>query len=299
MPPSKSVWQKPLAKLLPTATTVGVIVAIILTPQISRSTFFLLALLELVAASGYIFQWMHSDFLEKLRPIQKKKTKKNPDPPKVTSAQIRLYGFYRWFPVGIAIAILGICEMQTYFLFQERRMDGYLAGAGLNAPPNSDYPSVRIGNAYTVFHFTPKAVDTALFKPFPDAEFVVSPGKVMPLISTTVRDRNGNLVVSLDKNHWMITDQALDRNFTDTSLEVLDKSGHVIFQVWMEDSRPFQTVHVQGEWWANDGRGMRAVAGIGGDAEFVPLQTNHQALDDLIKPMFVYPSKEHRGELAK
>ena len=105
--------------------------------------------------------------------------------------------------------------------------------------------------------------------------------------------------MELDKNRWEITDEAGDRNFTDTAFEVKDKADHVVLQVWLSGSKAGPIVHVQGEWWTTEGRGLRVTEEADGGFVSFPTTNSQQYLEHLIKPMFRYPSRDHLGELLR
>lgn len=52
-------------------------------------------------------------------------------------------------------------------------------------------------------------------------------------VSTTIRDSSGNIVCQIVNNEWLVNRPhfALDRNFDDTSFEVKDHLGDIVFQI--------------------------------------------------------------------
>lgn len=161
---------------------------------------------------------------------------------------------------------------------------------------------VQIGSTGGILIMTPPKSGEKMppyFAPFKDANFLVECGQHGPLISTTVRDRDGNLVVSIDRNHWTVyPPYCLDKNYTKYGFEVLDNSKHVLLQIrFMDrDRKEPMRLQVQGEWWNDEGRGMRIVlAGSPGGAS-IPLFRQNQHNDALIKPIFKYPSRDFWGE---
>jgi hypothetical protein len=72
-------------------------------------------------------------------------------------------------------------------------------------------------------------------------------------VSTVVRDRQGRLGASIEKNHWSVTSACLDKNYSTDSLEILDTRGLVVFQVRLLADR----VELQGEWRDEFGNGVR------------------------------------------
>jgi hypothetical protein len=116
-------------------------------------------------------------------------------------------------------------------------------------------------------------------------------------VSTQVRDRKGHLVAELIKNEWKVAPppKTWDRNYNRTALEVRDEDGNVILQVRLFQDR----VQIQGEWWMDETRGIRIVGYPGEGGRFEIFGTKFRPNDaDPIRQMFVYPSENHRGELA-
>jgi len=180
--------------------------------------------------------------------------------------------------------------------------EGDLIGAGDDLLPNGAVPWVQIGNSQTLQTMMPPTAGKATepyYKPFPDAEFLVESGRRGPLISTTVRDRFGNLMVEMNRNHWRVYPQFCpDKNYTKYAFECRDSAGHVSIQIrfmpmTMQPQPLPPRVQVQGEWWSTEGRGIRMVVGEDGKAYAMPLGTTNQHIDYLIKPMFKYPGKDH------
>jgi hypothetical protein len=113
-------------------------------------------------------------------------------------------------------------------------------------------------------------------------------------VSTPIRDRQGNLVMYMDKNHWHVTQHCLDKNYSDDSLEVLDGGGHVVFQMKLLADR----VQLQGEWRDTLGNGVRLIAQPkAGGIEIWHNIPGEASLIEFINTMFKYPSVNHWGEL--
>jgi hypothetical protein len=116
------------------------------------------------------------------------------------------------------------------------------------------------------------------------------------LLSTTIRDAEGHTVASIDKNHWKVfAPFCADKNYTNDgmTLEILDSSLHVVFQLKFASD----AVQIQGEWWDNQGNGKRILKDARGPGSVVEfLGPRQKKNEDLIKPMFVYPSSEHWQE---
>ena len=156
-------------------------------------------------------------------------------------------------------------------------------------------PEVEIADSGSIQIMIPKpGPPEPYLKPFPDAEFRVEYGKKGPMVSTTIRDAEGHIVATVEKNHWTVYQQfCVDKNYTDDSLEILDSSRHVVLQLRILPDR----VRVQGEWWDNQGHGLRIVKGADGHAYSALLGPQIKKNELLIKPVFMYPSRYHWREL--
>lgn len=153
---------------------------------------------------------------------------------------------------------------------------------------------MQVGAAGTKFTFAlADPSDSAGIKWFMDAGLKIEQGRRGPIVSTAIRDRNGNLVVELRRNHWKIYPQfCSDKNYTDKSLEVLDNAGHVVLQLVL--IKEPSTVHIQGEWWNIHGEGRRLIE-VPGGALVIPLLANRDNDNELIAPIFEYPSEYNWG----
>ncbi|MGO9589840.1 MAG: hypothetical protein ACLP3K_07315 [Candidatus Acidiferrales bacterium] len=156
-------------------------------------------------------------------------------------------------------------------------------------------PLVQIGDSGTEI-FPAPPLQTP-FQWFPDAPFTLKFGRKGPLVTTYVRDRFGNLVVSIDENRWTVYPPfCSDKNYTDDAFEALDSSGHVVLQLRLLPNR----VQVQGEWWDDQGNGKRLLKNPNGDnGQVIFLGPRNQSEESLIKRLFKYPSAEYWGELNK
>jgi hypothetical protein len=54
-----------------------------------------------------------------------------------------------------------------------------------------------------------------------------------PLVSTVVRDRDGNVVMQMINNCWQVSGRPIvwDKNYTNNTLEVLGNDGNIIFRI--------------------------------------------------------------------
>jgi hypothetical protein len=129
---------------------------------------------------------------------------------------------------------------------------------------------------------------------FPDAGIRIEWGYHGPLFTTTVRDRNGNLVVEVTRNHWHVYPfYSADKNYNRNALEVQDSAGHVVLQVQVLSD----AIKLQGEWWDTQHNGIRFLApdvrSRDKGAVIEHLGPLDQKPNALIRPMFMYPSKDY------
>jgi hypothetical protein len=157
-------------------------------------------------------------------------------------------------------------------------------------------PPVQVGTSGTIFFQPPGS--PPFWNPFPDAEFRAESGKKGALISTTIRDAEGHIVATIVRNHWKVFSPfCADKNYTNDgqALEILDSSLHVVFQLKLLST----VVQVQGEWWDNQGNGKRILMDSGSKGAVVDaLGPRQKHNEDLIKPMFIYPSSSHWQEFV-
>lgn len=179
-------------------------------------------------------------------------------------------------------------------------LEGDLTGAGPaveDGKPHG-FPMLQIGG--TTFVMTPNGVRD-IFPFFPDSGVRIEWGtKGWPLFTTTVRDHNGNLVAQVIRNHWRVYPSfSAEKNYTKDTLEVQDTAGHIVLQVQILPGE----ILLLGEWWDTQGNGIRlmkpSVATPNDAAHVIRMNRQTQHLDELIQPIFEYPSKDHWGELKK
>jgi hypothetical protein len=122
------------------------------------------------------------------------------------------------------------------------------------------------------------------------------------LLTTQVRDQQGKIVVQVTDNEWQVSpDSSIcwDKNYTRNSFEVKDGRGRVVLQVILLP----ESVRIQGEWWHEDGNGVRIMRPfpydrVGTGPIFVKMTKIYHPDDPAIEPMFQYPSKDHWGVYA-
>lgn len=166
-----------------------------------------------------------------------------------------------------------------------------------DSPDSKLNPKIQIGKNGAQFMWTINTPpEGSQFRFAYDAGLRVAEGANGPEITTPVRDRQGNLVGEINNNHWRVYPPfCSDKNYDKHSIEMKDSGGHVVLQVTLLRDR----VQIQGEWHTQFGQGVRFIeSGNGSIATFWPNPQAEQRLEELIQPMFVYPSDEHWGELV-
>jgi hypothetical protein len=214
----------------------------------------------------------------------------------------RLPGKTRKLAMAFLLLIV-ICGFSTTALSQWREemaavVEGDLVGAGpaLDDGKLHGFPMVQIGEG-TTFVMTPDGVSN-IFPFFKDSGVRIEWGKRAPLLTTTIRDRNGNLVAEIRRNHWKVYPQyCADKNYTKDAIEIQDSAGHVVLQAKILPGK----IRIQGEWWDTQGSGVRMLQmpdpKMGSQVVHMNRQNQHN--DALIEPMFEYSSKDHWGELVQ
>ena len=198
----------------------------------------------------------------------------------------------------MGVAIGGAIFYPLWNAEQASNVEGDLVGAEqvFDDDAKRGFPMVQIGRG-TGFIMSPDGV-SEIFPFFKDSGVKIETGKIGPLLTTTIRDRNGNLVAEVTRNHWRVYPQySVDKNYSKDALEVQDSAGHVVLQVKILP----MTIQIQGEWWNTQGAGIRMLENPDPStgSTVMPMNYRNQHSEALIKPMFKYPSKYHWNEFAK
>jgi hypothetical protein len=120
--------------------------------------------------------------------------------------------------------------------------------------------------------------------------FHLSGGRLF--VTTTMYDKDGNLVAELIDNEWALNKNALyDRNYTSSVVEVRDNRGHVVLQVVHFGD----TVHLAGTLHCCNG--WTAILGpIGKDGAVFDLRPPGIPNEYEVAALCRYPSAAHLGE---
>jgi hypothetical protein len=135
-------------------------------------------------------------------------------------------------------------------------------------------------------------------KPFEGVDFRawLQDGKIK--VNSTIRDTSGNVIAQIQRNEWLVNSStiSLDRNFDDKALEVKDAVGQIVFQVEIDGNQ----VKMQGKF-VKPNKELGIVLGFKGIGFTLLLEPGSyhivsQSPTLAIKPIFKYPSAEHKGE---
>jgi hypothetical protein len=159
---------------------------------------------------------------------------------------------------------------------------------------------LEIGDSHAIFGFTdPNAEQSLGFLKALNLKLEVFDGKIS--VTAQIKDQQGRLVAELIRNEWTTAPnpQAWDRNYNDNTLEVKNSAGRIALQVRLLPDR----VQLQGEWWdTNHGYRMVASDDPSNPGGFILIFGGpkvHPEDPPFVKPLFVYPSDLHFGELVK
>jgi hypothetical protein len=122
-------------------------------------------------------------------------------------------------------------------------------------------------------------------------------------VSTTIRDSSGNIITQMVDNEWIVNRPqfAFDRNFNDTSLEVKDNLGNIVFQIDVSGNKMVMNCM----FVKPDGslaivflikKATPEMPGFNGIANFESGNYRTTSQYCHYKPMFRYPSSIHPKE---
>jgi hypothetical protein len=148
---------------------------------------------------------------------------------------------------------------------------------------SKDYPKLEMGDGPTSWVWTGKPGETMFtaLRPNVADKFTIEMVNGRVQFSTTVRDKNENLIVEIRKNHWTISPGSWEHNYTKDRLEVKDGKGRVVLQVRILPD----TVQLQEE--------LSEENGVNGGI----FEAGHYDVRDGITPVFKYPSELYWGQL--
>lgn len=153
-----------------------------------------------------------------------------------------------------------------------------------------------------------KTLKKATVSPFSGINFKAWLDKGKIKVTTKILDMNGNIIADMVENEWNVNKPAYayDRNFNDTSLEVKDHSGNVVFQIDVSDNR----VYLRGVFHrpdslcvavlTNNPTSNKDTSALGFIATFNKKDYkeiySEESSPMKINPIFKYPSDLHKGQ---
>lgn len=154
---------------------------------------------------------------------------------------------------------------------------------------------LEIGNSGIVF-----SIGGLEGKPFlrfwNDSNLLIEEVNEVVVVSTDIRDAAGKLIAEVIRNEWKTRPSLLwDRNFDKNKLEVRDEAGYVVLQVVSLPDR----IQIQGVWRDSKGHSLGLMASPDPNQRGGQMILNRPIAEMKIKPIFMYPSELHLGELAK
>lgn len=143
----------------------------------------------------------------------------------------------------------------------------------------------------TIFKFTGDTGDIRLLSPehFGDIDLKMWVDQNKLFVDTKIRDGSGNYIAVMSKNEWT-TNNILDRNFDDKALEVKDTKDRVVLQASFDGEK----INLCGFYYKKDGSAVVFYPTDSGALINITKQPDN--LDNIIIPMFKYPSELHKGE---
>ncbi len=165
-------------------------------------------------------------------------------------------------------------------------VSGDLFASGDGENHSSDLPTLQIGDGGSKLQWAGKSGGPMISHETEDFADRVSlemvNGRVQ--LSTTIRAKDGSLIVEIVKNHWTVSSSKAicwDKNYSSDRLEVKDGKGRVVLQVRVLPS----IVQFQAEWDEEKGKS----GGIFEDGRY--------SVKDGISPEFEYPRELFWGNL--
>lgn len=144
-----------------------------------------------------------------------------------------------------------------------------------------------------------------MMRPFEGVNFIARMNKKKIEVTTTIRDSTGSIILEMIDNEWQVNRPqfAFDRNYNDSTLEVIDNMGNIVFQIQISGNKMI----LNARFVKPDGQLIMSfpvlepsdrMPGISG---IVNYESGNYKLASQIKfrPYFKYPSALHPNELME
>ncbi len=158
--------------------------------------------------------------------------------------------------------------------------------SGVITSPQASTMSVSVGSA----EFVMLSSDGVVFDDSKEPLFQIRLVSGRLLVTTRIRDENGNLIAEMTDNEWkhQQAPAIFDRNYTQAALEIRDRSGTVALQV----ANLGRTIAVAAIFHCPNG--WTYMAGpLGGESSGIELRPPGQPLTTSIPSICEYPSELH------
>jgi hypothetical protein len=188
-----------------------------------------------------------------------------------------------WLHIILLVCLIFVAGLQIFNKYQSEKEDLYKKYSGKIIGAQIQYPALKNGDAI----FSPAENYTGpLFKIGEDPIQVWVDEGVLKL-TATIRDENGDIIAQIIGNDFIIKPGLIfDRNFDERAIEVINSKGDVILQVQMEPDG----IQFAGKFYLKD----KSQFAIG--YNILEIRPPGDELQVKFRPIFKYPSYEHRGE---
>jgi hypothetical protein len=196
--------------------------------------------------------------------------------------------------VGVMLIVWGVCIRENIPKHFGRLV---LPSSVIYAKNHHPTREIEFGDSGTFFDYEGPASEPFL-KLLDRYDMTIEVRNRSLELSTRVGNDKGDLLATIDRNEWKVVPppNTFDRNYNDTALEVRDNRGQIVLQVVLLPDH----VRIQGKWYQTDGRGLSIISrgpNQGTMLELLPTPPGQP--ERTIKPIFVYPSDLHLGELQQ
>jgi hypothetical protein len=179
---------------------------------------------------------------------------------------------------------------------QSNVLEGFLEPLKRSQNPQADI-EWGFGSKGTIFHYHYPSNDNDL-NVLHELGFTVEIKNGIPVLTTPVKDRSGNIIAIIAQNHWTVRPQfSLDKNYTQDTLEVLDSTGHSVIQVRVLGD----LIQINGEWRDEYGQGIEITGDDNGVVRVNRWKNAHEEMETekALHPIFNYPSKLYWQQFLK
>lgn len=200
-----------------------------------------------------------------------------------TSNSILMYINKNWLELaGLLISLIGLSSI--WFYYHEKRLSATSGLLSSSVPASKRY--ISLGPS----RFIIDAPNHVFLRDHDSPVISLRSENNKLFVSSEIRDNNGNLVAELRDNEWTLNKNAIfDRNYTDSTLEIRDRNGHVALQVVDFGD----IINVEGIFRCKNGWAtILSHTDDGGRMSFIPPGKEPEIT---IQQVCEYPSDQHLG----